>query len=171
VGKAEQSSATTDNRQPTTDNCLSAVGQSLAQLLKRPEIQIEHLLPILRESVPGFFEEEIRENPRESMASISSSTRNHLKSIETEIKYEGYLLQQHRAIERLKKAEQHTIPLWFDYGSVSGLSREMQEILIKIRPRTLGHASRIPGVTPAAVSLVHVYIEIQAKRREQAAAI
>ncbi len=102
---------------------------------------------------------------------ISSSTRNDLKSIETEIKYEGYLLQQQRAIERLKKAEQHTIPQWFDYASVSGLSREMQEILLKIRPRTLGHASRIPGVTPAAVSLVHVFIEIQTKRREQAAAI
>ena len=125
---------------------------------------------------PDFFEqEEIRENPRESVAavssSISSSTRNALKSIETEIKYEGYLLQQQRAIERLKKAEQHTIPQWFDYGSVSGLSREMQEILIKIRPRTLGHASRIPGVTPAAVSLVHVFIEIQTKRRDQAAVI
>src|SRR5689334_24348246 len=53
----------------------------------------------------------------------------------------------------------------------SGLSREMQEKLIKIRPRTLGHASRIPGVTPAAVSLVNVYIEIQAKRRDQAAVI
>jgi tRNA uridine 5-carboxymethylaminomethyl modification enzyme len=75
------------------------------------------------------------------------------------------------AIERLKKAEQRAIPQWFDYGSVSGLSREIQETLIKIRPRTLGHASRIPGVTPAAVSLVHVFIEIQAKRREQAAVI
>jgi tRNA uridine 5-carboxymethylaminomethyl modification enzyme len=47
----------------------------------------------------------------------------------------------------------------------------MQETLIKIRPRTLGHASRIPGVTPAAVSLVNVYIEIQGRRREQIAAI
>jgi len=172
VGTPQQRATTTDNWQPTTDNRLSAIGQSLAQLLKRPEIQIEHLLPILRESIPDFFEtEQIRDHPRESVAKISSSTRNHLKSIETEIKYEGYLLQQNRAIERLKKAEQHTIPQWFDYGSVSGLSREMQEILVKIRPRTLGHASRIPGVTPAAVSLLHVYIEIQARRREQAAAI
>ena len=118
-----------------------------------------------------FRREEIRANPRESVAGISSSIRNELKSVETEIKYAGYLLQQERAIERLKKAEQRTIPQWFDYGSVSGLSREIQETLIKIRPRTLGHASRIPGVTPAAVSLVHVFIEIQAKRREQAAVI
>ena len=102
--------------------------------------------------------------------SISSCLRNELKSVETEIKYAGYLLQQQRAIERLKKAEQRTIPQWFDYGSVSGLSREIQETLIKVRPRTLGHASRIPGVTPAAVSLVHIFIEIQAKRREQIAA-
>ena len=79
--------------------------------------------------------------------------------------------QQQRSIDRLKKAEQRHIPEWFDYRSVSGLSREMQEKLLKIRPRTLGHASRIPGVTPAAVSLVNVYIEIQARRREQAAAL
>ena len=171
MAMTEQSSPATGNCQPGTDNCLSAIGQPLAQLLKRPEIQIEHLLPILRESAPDFFEEEIREGPRESAADLSSATRNHLKSVETEIKYEGYLLQQHRAIERLKKAEQHAIPQWFDYSSVSGLSREVQETLIKVRPRTLGHASRIPGVTPAAVSLVHIYIEIQAKRREQAAAI
>jgi tRNA uridine 5-carboxymethylaminomethyl modification enzyme len=164
--------ADAEDRRPKTDDCIAAIGQSLAQLLKRPEIQIEHLLPILCESTPEFFEpEEIREDPRESVARISSSTRNDLKSIETEIKYEGYLLQQQRAIDRLKKAEQHTIPQWFDYCSVSGLSREMQEILIKIRPRTLGHASRIPGVTPAAVSLVHVFIEIQTKRRAQATAI
>ena len=122
-------------------------------------------------SPQSFSTEEIRENPRQSVAGISSATRNELKSVETEIKYAGYLLQQQRAIERLKKAEQHTIPQWFDYGSVSGLSREIQETLIRVRPRTLGHASRIPGVTPAAVSLVHVFIEIQSKRREQAAVI
>ena len=170
-GQAEQSSAVEVHR-PAVDDFASAAGQSLAQLLKRPEITIEHLVPVLREVAPELFEpEEIRGNPRESVAGLSSSLRNELKSVETEIKYAGYLLQQQRAIERLKKAEQHTIPQWFDYGSISGLSREMQEKLIKIRPRTLGHASRIPGVTPAAVSLVHIYIEIQAKRREQAAAI
>jgi tRNA uridine 5-carboxymethylaminomethyl modification enzyme len=102
---------------------------------------------------------------------LPSALRNQLKSVETEIKYAGYLQQQHRAIERLKKAEQRHIPEWFDYKSVSGLSREMQETLTKIRPRTIAHASRIPGVTPAAVSLVNVYIEIQGKRREQAAAV
>jgi tRNA uridine 5-carboxymethylaminomethyl modification enzyme len=155
-----------------TNDLSSATGQTCAQLLKRPEITIENLVPILRELDPEFFErEQIGANPRESVAALSSEVRNELKSVETEIKYEGYLLQQQRAIDRLKKAEQRAIPDWFDYHSVSGLSHEMQETLLKIRPRTLAHASRIPGVTPAAVSLVHVYIEIQAKRREHAAAL
>jgi tRNA uridine 5-carboxymethylaminomethyl modification enzyme len=154
----------------------SAVGQTCAQLLKRPEVVIEKLAPILRELDPAFFarrerEEEIRENPRESVATLSSEVRNELKSVETEIKYEGYLLQQQRAMDRMKKSEQRSIPGWFDYRSVSGLSHEMQEKLAHVQPRTLAQASRIPGVTPAAVSLVNVFIEIQARRREQAAAI
>ena len=154
------------------DSALSAtaIGQTLAQLLKRPEISIESLVPLLRSLAPEFFDR-APASPASSVVNLSSEVRNELKSVETEIKYEGYLLQQQRSIERLKKAEQRAIPHWFDYGSVSGLSREMQEKLIKVRPRTLGHASRIPGVTPAAVSLVHVYIEIQARRREQAAVI
>jgi tRNA uridine 5-carboxymethylaminomethyl modification enzyme len=154
----------------------SAIGQTCAQLLKRPEIVIEQLAPILRELEPAFFardreREEISQNQRESVAALSSEIRNELKSVETEIKYEGYLLQQQRAMDRMKKSEQRSIPGWFDYGSVSGLSREMQEKLSHVQPRTLAQASRIPGVTPAAVSLVSVFIEIQARRREQAAAI
>jgi tRNA uridine 5-carboxymethylaminomethyl modification enzyme len=150
----------------------SALGQTLAQLLKRPEVTIEQFAPVLRELDPGFFERgKISSNRRESVDGISSEIRNELKSVETEIKYEGYLLQQQKAIERLKKSEQRTIPDWFEYGNVSGLSREVQEKLNHVRPRTLAQASRIPGVTPAAVSLVNVYIEIQARRREQAAAL
>ncbi|MBV8052105.1 MAG: FAD-dependent oxidoreductase, partial [Acidobacteriaceae bacterium] len=151
-------------RIPEINSAVSAlVGQTLAQLLKRPEVNIEQLLPALRELNPTLFERD-----GTSASSLPAELRNELKSVETEIKYEGYLAQQQRAIDRLKKAEQRSIPEWFDYRSVSGLSREMQETLLKIRPRTLAHASSIPGVTPAAVSLVNVYIEIQARRREQA---
>src|SRR5262249_48872887 len=146
----------------------SAEGQTLAQLLRRPEVTIEQLSPVLRKLKPEFFE---RESSPDSAVKLSSEVRNELKSVETEIKYEGYLQQQHKAMERLKKSEQHSIPEWFDYRSVSGLSREMQEKLTKVRPRTIGQASRIPGVTPAAVSLVNVYIEIQARRREQTTAL
>ena len=146
----------------------AATGQTLAQILKRPEVTIEQLVPTLRKITPEFF---TRNSPVPSVVKLSSELRNELKSVETEIKYEGYLLQQQRAMERLKKSEQHAIPEWFDYRSVSGLSREMQEKLSKIQPRTLGQASRIPGVTPAAVSLVNVYVEIQARHREQASAL
>jgi tRNA uridine 5-carboxymethylaminomethyl modification enzyme len=149
----------------------SAEGQTLAQLLKRPEVNIEQLAPALVNLAPDFFARNSSANPVSPVVKLSSEGRNELKSVETEIKYEGYLLQQQKAMERLKKSEKHSIPEWFDYRSVSGLSREMQEKLTKIRPRTIGQASRIPGVTPAAVSLVNVYIEIQARRREQATAI
>jgi len=149
----------------------SATGQSLAQLMKRPEVKVEQLVPVLRDLAPEFFARDSSASSAPSALKLSSEVRNELKSVETEIKYEGYLLQQQKAMERLKKSEQHSIPDWFDYRSVSGLSREMQEKLTKLQPRTLGQASRIPGVTPAAVSLVNVYIEIQARRREQAAAL
>jgi len=147
----------------------SAIGQPLAQLLKRPEISIEQLVPVLQDLAPDFFEA-IGNNGQKGIT-LAAQARNDLKSVETEIKYAGYLSQQQRSIDRLKKAEQRAIPDWFDYRAVSGLSREMQEKLFKIRPRTLGHAARIPGVTPAAVSLVNVYIELQSRRREQAAAL
>jgi tRNA uridine 5-carboxymethylaminomethyl modification enzyme len=151
---------------------MSATGQTLAQLLKRPEVTIEQLAPVLRNLTPEFFERDSSvSSPVSPVVKLSSEVRNELKSVETEIKYEGYLLQQQRAMERLKKSEQHSIPDWFDYCSVSGLSREMQEKLTHVRPRTIGQASRIPGVTPAAVSLVNVFIEIQARRRDQAAAL
>jgi tRNA uridine 5-carboxymethylaminomethyl modification enzyme len=149
----------------------AAVGHSLAQLLKRPEITVEQLAPALRDLTPRFFERSSSARSACSAVSLSSEIRNELKSIETEIKYAGYLGQQERAIERLKKAEQRRIPDWFNYQAVSGLSREMQEKLGKVVPQTLGQASRIPGVTPAAVSLINVYIEIQGRRREQAAAL
>jgi len=163
-----------ENGQPGSRNEInSAIGQPLAQFLKRPEIRIEYLSTSLQNLMTGFFvhDEEAGTPAGGKLSGLSSATLNELKSVETEIKYEGYLQQQNRAIERLKKAEQRTIPDWFDYRSVSGLSREMQEKLSKVQPRTLAQASRIPGVTPAAVSLVNVYIEIQARRREGAAAL
>ena len=150
----------------------SAVGSSLAQLLKRPEVSIEDLAPILRDRMPSFFLRDLHASSAPSASNpLPSDLRSELKSVETELKYSGYLEQQSRAIERLKKAEQRAIPDWFDYASVSGLSREMKEKLLRVRPRTLAQASRIPGVTPAAVSLVHVFIEIQARRHAQASAL
>jgi len=162
-----------ENRELRTENLSGAVGSTLAQILKRPEVTIEQLAPILCKLIP----EAIAQIDASAAAyvrgegGLPAAVRNELKTVETTIKYAGYLQQQERAIERLKKAEQRTIPEWFDYKAVSGLSREMNEKLQRVRPRTLAQASRIPGVTPAAVSLINVYIEIQARRHQQAAAI
>jgi tRNA uridine 5-carboxymethylaminomethyl modification enzyme len=153
-----------------------STGVTLAQLLKRPEIQIEHLAPLLARLMPVFFAREELTSYQLSVTSnspelstthypLSTASRNELKSVETEIKYAGYLDQQTKSIERLKKSEQREIPDWFDYTKVSGLSREMNEKLARVRPRTLGQASRIPGVTPAAVSLINVFIEIQSRQQ------
>jgi tRNA uridine 5-carboxymethylaminomethyl modification enzyme len=143
----------------------AVIGSTFAQLLKRPELTIEELAPAIRQFMPQFFE---RDESTPNVGHLSASVRNELKAVETEIKYAGYLSQQEKAIERLKKSEEKVIPDWFDYKSVSGLSREMNEKLIRVRPRTLGQASRIPGVTPAALSLINVYIEIQGRQRQQA---
>ena len=142
----------------------NVAGQTYAQLLKRPEITLSALLPLLRAEIGDALELFANALPG---SVLSAQMRNELKAIETEIKYAGYLDQQRKSIDKLKKAEEKTIPSWFDYKAVSGLSREMQETLTRVRPQTLGQASRIPGVTPAALSLIHVFIEIQGKRQGQ----
>ncbi len=147
----------------------SIAGQTYAQLLKRPEITIENLRPLLQ-TLALSDETRALLDPLLSEATLTARARNELRAVETEIKYAGYLDQQRKSIEKLKRAESLSIPVWFDYQNVSGLSREMQEKLGRVRPQTVGQASRIPGVTPAALSLIHVYIEIQARKRNQAIA-
>jgi tRNA uridine 5-carboxymethylaminomethyl modification enzyme len=90
--------------------------------------------------------------------------RNEMKTVETGIKFAGYLAQQQRSMERLRRDEARAIPETFDYTTVSGLSREMVEKLGRVRPSTLGQASRLPGVTPAALSLIQCFLEIQGRR-------
>ncbi len=97
---------------------------------------------------------------------LRSTLRNQARAVETEIKFAGYLEQQTKSIAKLKAAEAVAIPEWLDYGIISGLSREMREKLERVRPATIGQASRIPGVTPAALSLVHVSIRLQGARRK-----
>ena len=122
------------------------VASSLAQLLKRPEIGIEDVVEIVRHYTDAAL------------------TRPQWKSIETEIKYEGYLVQQLRQIQRLKHVEGRRIPEGFSYGGIPGLSREVVEKMERVRPTTLGQASRIPGVTPAAISIVNVYLSLPSGR-------
>ena len=123
---------------------------TLAQLLKRPEVVIEDMADLVRRELG------------------EPVTLVELKCAEIDVKYEGYLSQQQRQIERMKKAEARRIPEGFDYASIPGISREVGEKLSRVRPLTLGQASRIPGVTPAAISIINIYIEGAARGKADA---
>lgn len=160
----ESSRATATLPEAIASKVGNVVGQTFAQLLRRPEVSIEELLPICRQLTPQFFADgEAAEND----ASLSRMRWAELKSIETELKYAGYLAQQQKNIDRLKRDEQKQIPADFDYTRLPGLSREMREKLSAQRPETLGQASRLPGVTPAAVTLVGIYLEMAARQASQ----
>jgi len=143
-----------------------AVGQTLA-------IRSQELC-----AFPPLAQEQVRARDGASVAVAApgaedaverSAMRNEARAVETEIKFAGYLEQQKKSIEKLKAAESVAIPEWMEYSAISGLSREMRETLERVRPVTIGQASRLPGVTPAALSLVHVSIRIQGAKRVQGA--
>ena len=113
---------------------------SLGRLLRRPEVGIDDL----RGAFPGELGASLR--------------RADWKAIETEFKYVGYLEQQRRQIARLEKAEARGIPEQFQYRGLPGLSNEVVEKMERVRPRTLGQAGRIPGVTPAAISILDMHL-------------
>jgi len=130
-----------------------------AQMLKRPELTLADFLPWLTEQLPALLAEQRQADPAGWEG----------KTVETAIKFEGYLAQQRRHMDQLRDAEGKRLPDDFDYLALAGLSREMQEKLTRVRPATLGQASRIPGVTPAALSLLLVHLELR-KRRPPAVA-
>jgi tRNA uridine 5-carboxymethylaminomethyl modification enzyme len=146
----------------------STAGLTWAQLLKRPEVTIEPVLHALHETLAADTTLAAYSPERESMPQERAAMRNEARAVETEIKFAGYLDQQRKSIEKLKAAEGVTIPEWLEYNVISGLSREMRETLERVRPSTIGQASRIPGVTPAALSLVHVSIKVQGAQRTTA---
>jgi tRNA uridine 5-carboxymethylaminomethyl modification enzyme len=143
------------------ESLTSVAGQTWAQLLKRPEVSIQPVLAAVREELKMIPElaSMIAEDGQDAVA--RAVLHNEARAVETEIKFAGYLDQQRKSIAKLKAAESVQIPAWLEYRIISGLSREMQEKLGRVRPGTIGQASRIPGVTPAALSLVHVAIRIQ----------
>ena len=129
--------------------CLAAEDRPLLETwLRRPEARMEQLKPWLEkelaaELLPG--------------AAIT---------LETEIKYAGYLEQQERSVRRLSESEDSRIPADLDYATIAGLSREVRDKLIRVQPETLGQASRIPGVTPAAVSVLEIYMNLRSRGRQ-----
>jgi tRNA uridine 5-carboxymethylaminomethyl modification enzyme len=112
---------------------------TLEQLLKRPELDYGMIEPLSGSSIP-----------------LSKEVK---RRVEIEIKYEGYIERQLREVDRFKKMENRTIPYEFEYTGVAGLSKEVREKLTAIRPVSVGQASRISGVTPAALSLLLIALE------------
>jgi tRNA uridine 5-carboxymethylaminomethyl modification enzyme len=120
---------------------LAAILQSKhAAWLRRPESRINDLLPWVREV--------LGEEPIFGL----------LMSVETEVKYAGYIRQQGTQIERMRSSSSRSIPAEISYSSIPGLSLEVQNKLERVRPATLGQAARIPGITPAAVAVLGVYL-------------
>ena len=118
------------------------------ELLRRPELDYATLMQV-PELGPGVEDPKVAEQ------------------VEIETKYAGYLNRQRDEIARQQRNEATEIPASFDYAQVRGLSAEVQQKLERVRPQTVGQAQRIPGMTPAAMSLLLVHIERQ--RRERAA--
>lgn len=112
---------------------------SLAQLLRRPELSYESLVPLASPCEP------LRPDV--------------MDQVEVEVKYSGYVKRQQDAVDRFKRLEGTAIPQQLDYGAVVGLSREVCERLSHVRPFSLGQAARIPGVTPAALALLSVHLK------------
>jgi tRNA uridine 5-carboxymethylaminomethyl modification enzyme len=108
--------------------------QQIIQLLRRPEVKAEHLLAVLDD--------------------VDAQS---LEQVEIEIKYQGYIERQDVEINRIRAHEGIRLPGDLDYGSLHGLSNELKEKLSQARPSTLAYASRIPGMTPAALSLLLVH--------------
>jgi tRNA uridine 5-carboxymethylaminomethyl modification enzyme len=115
---------------------------TLAELLRRPEVSYDALM-----SLPGA-------GPRAEDAQVA-------EQIEIQAKYHGYIARQREEVERNEAHEHVPLPLDIDYRELSGLSVEVQQKLNRFRPETIGQASRISGITPAAISLLLVH----AKRR------
>ena len=115
---------------------------SLMDLLKRPELSYADVAPITKadSTVPDLSEQAVEQ-------------------VEINAKYSGYIERQQGEIDKLRKSENTQIPVDFDYDAVEGLSNELKQKLSEARPDTIARASRIPGVTPAAMSLILIYLK------------
>jgi tRNA uridine 5-carboxymethylaminomethyl modification enzyme len=127
---------------------LQAKGCTLEQLLRRPGMRLADFRGLLEEA--GLWpEREIRE------------------VVEIEVRYQGYIEQQQREAKKMAGMRRKRIPEDLDYQGIAGLSREIREKLARIRPGDLGSAASIPGMTPAAIAILFVYIEMRNARRKE----
>jgi tRNA uridine 5-carboxymethylaminomethyl modification enzyme len=115
---------------------------SLEQLLKRPQIGIQDLIRI----------------DTETSVYLSKYAKDELEQAEIQIKYDSYIDKEQQMVDKLSNMENYKIPLQFDYLAITALSAEGKQKLSKVRPETLGQASRISGVSPADLSIITVYL-------------
>ncbi|WPD22017.1 MAG: tRNA uridine-5-carboxymethylaminomethyl(34) synthesis enzyme MnmG [Candidatus Electrothrix scaldis] len=137
---------------PAVNEGLAALGSTplnqamtLTELLRRPELRLKDLLPLVAEQEPDF--------------SFTKEEQEAQEEIELQVKYAGYIKRQQEQVDRFKKLEQTKLPDDMEYKGLPGLSNEVVEKLNRIRPLSLGQASRISGVTPAAVSVLQVHLK------------
>ena len=121
--------------------------QTLHEILRRPEITYHEL---------SFIDPE-------SSKLLESGLSG---QIEMEVKYEGYIKRQLEQVEKFKKIENVRIPESFVYGEIPGLSNEIVQKLSNIKPNSLGQATRISGITPAAISVLMVYLKKSEEERK-----
>lgn len=112
---------------------------------------------------PGVTFEQVRKY----LSSDEDLTAEDIRHIESEIKYEGYLIKQAKDIARILRIDREKIPAQIDFHQVPGLSREVREKLDEYRPRTIGEAKKIPSLTPAAITNLHITIKLQQRKRQQ----
>ena len=133
---------------------------SLAELLARPGISYQHLRSACRGESDSAQAESAPQNPATRLETrqgrISHQAR---QQAEIQIKYQGYIDRQQVEIEQLKRQEEVLIPEAFDYQEIPGLSNELRQKLTAAQPATIGRASRIPGMTPAAISILLVWLK------------
>lgn len=125
----------------------------LADLLSRPELSYGPLMT----AYSGGIDTEFHDTETEELE--QSAREQALLQAEIQIKYQGYIDRQSEEIERLKRQENTSIPADFDYSVMQGLSNELQQKLESTKPENIGRASRIPGMTPAAISLILIHLK------------
>lgn len=130
------------------------VGKTLAEALKRPDVDLDSLEAMLT----ATQHEALAETGADLAAARAAAGTGACESVQTEIKYEGYLARQRELIARSARLEATALPPQLDYAKVAGLSHEVVEKLDRVRPCSLGQAGRISGVTPAAVACLEVHL-------------
>lgn len=129
-------------------------GRTLAEVLRRPEMDLQGLAALLRTCSDGPWAELGTFLEQEMLLAGTSAC----ESVQTEIKYAGYLVRQRELVARAARLESTALPPDMDYATVAGLSREVTEKLGRVRPLSLGQAGRISGVTPAAVACLEIHL-------------